>query len=54
MAHLDNQDLAGIGGLHFHVMCEQGANVLARQALTLSLLGLLIASLLSLLDEFDK
>lgn len=29
-AQLDGQDLAGIDGLHFHVMCEQGADVLAR------------------------
>ena len=27
---LDGQDLTGIDGLHFHVMCEQGADVLAR------------------------
>jgi carboxynorspermidine decarboxylase len=27
---LDGQDLAGISGLHFHVMCEQGADTLER------------------------
>jgi len=29
-SQLDGQDLTGIDGLHFHVMCEQGADVLAR------------------------
>jgi len=29
-AQFEGQDLAGIDGLHFHVMCEQGADVLQR------------------------
>lgn len=29
-AKFEGQDLTGIDGLHFHVMCEQGADVLAR------------------------
>lgn len=27
---LDNMDMTGISGIHFHTMCEQGADVLAR------------------------
>lgn len=27
---LDKMDMTGIGGIHFHTMCEQGAEVLAR------------------------
>lgn len=29
-ADLDNMDMTGLNGLHFHTMCEQGAEVLAR------------------------
>lgn len=29
-AQFDNRDLAGLDGLHFHVMCEQNADVLQR------------------------